>query len=70
MTAALVVTGLAHVVTAWALGSAQRTGRLVLAGGGVATLLVAAVPLPSRAEYSAAHTAVATASFVLLGLWP
>ena len=70
MTAALVVTGLAHVVTAWALGSAQRTGRLVLAGGGVATLLVAAVPLPSRAEYSAAHTAVATAPFVLLGLWP
>ena len=70
MTAALVVTGLAHVVTAWALGAAQRTGRLILAAGGVATLFVAAVPLPSRAESSAAHTAVATASFVLLGLWP
>ena len=37
---------------------------------GVATLAVAALPLPSRAESSTAHAAVATASFVLLGLWP
>ena len=70
MTTGLVVTGLAHVVTAWALGAAHRTGRVVLAAGGVATLAVAALPLPSRAESSTAHTAVATASFVLLGLWP
>ena len=70
MTTGLVVTGLAHVVTAWALGAAHRTGRAVLAAGGVATLAVAALPLPSRAESSTAHTAVATASFVLLGLWP
>ena len=49
MTTGLVVTGLAHVVTAWALGAAHRTGRAVLAAGGVATLAVAALPLPSRA---------------------
>ncbi|GAA4399541.1 hypothetical protein GCM10023168_07050 [Fodinibacter luteus] len=70
MTAALVVTGVAHVVTAWALSPARRTGRWLLAAAGLATLAVAAVPLPSRAESSAAHTAVATASFLLLGLWP
>ena len=70
MTTGLVVTGLAHVVTAWALGTAHRTGRMVLAAGGVATLAIAALPLPSRAESSTAHTVVATASFVLLGLWP
>ncbi|WP_299447870.1 DUF998 domain-containing protein [uncultured Phycicoccus sp.] len=70
MTAALVVTGLAHCVTAAALGSARLPGRVALALGGVATLAVAVVPLPSRSESSAAHTVVATASFVLLAVWP
>lgn len=70
MTAALVATGIAHCVTAAALGSARLPGRVVLALGGVATVAVAVVPLPSRSESSVAHTAVATASFVLLALWP
>ena len=70
MTAALVVTGLAHLVTAWALVPARPSGRSLLAAGGVATLAVAAVPLPSRTESSAAHTAVAALSFALLALWP
>lgn len=70
METGLVLTGLAHVVTAWALVPARRVGRLLLAGGGVATLAVAAIPLPSRTESSAAHTLVAGVSFVLLGLWP
>ncbi|QIM22602.1 DUF998 domain-containing protein [Phycicoccus sp. HDW14] len=70
MTAALVVTGVAHLVSAWALGSARVVGRGLLAAGGVATLLVALLPLPSRTESSAAHTVVATASFLLLALWP
>ena len=52
MTAGLVVTGLAHLVTAWALVPARRAGRALLAAGGVATLAVAAVPLPSRTESS------------------
>ena len=60
MTSALVVTGLAHVVTAWALGDARRGGRLALAGAGVATLAVAALPLPSRAESATGHVVAAS----------
>ncbi|KRE60383.1 DUF998 domain-containing protein [Nostocoides sp. Soil756] len=70
MTTALVVTGLAHCVTAAALGAARRAGRVALALGGLATVAVALAPLPSRTESSSLHTAVATASFVLLALWP
>ena len=70
MTTGLVLTGLAHLVTAWALVPARRTGRALLAAGGVATLAVAALPLPSRTDSSAAHTAVATLSFALLAVWP
>ena len=70
MTTGLVVTGIAHVVTAWALVPARREGRALLAAAGVATLAVAAVPLPSRNESSVAHTVVATLSFALLAIWP
>ncbi|MBM6401870.1 DUF998 domain-containing protein [Phycicoccus sonneratiae] len=70
MTSALVVTGLAHLVTAWALGSARVVGRALLAAGGVTTVLVALFPLPSRTESSAVHTVVASASFLFLALWP
>jgi predicted phosphodiesterase len=71
MTWALAVTGLAHLVTAWALGPlARRTGRMLLAGAGVATLAAAAFPLPSRTESAPAHTLAAAASFGLLALWP
>ena len=70
MTAALVVTGLAHVVTAWALVPARVAGRALLAAGGIATLALAAVPLPSRNESSVVHTVVATLAFLLLAVWP
>lgn len=70
MTAALVVTGLAHLVTAWGLEAARRAGRLLLAAAGLATLGVALLPLPSRTESSAAHTVVASLSFALLAVWP
>jgi len=70
MTTALVLTGLAHLVTAWALVPARRTGRVLLAAGGVATLAVAAFPLPSRTGSSALHTTAATLSFALLAVWP
>ena len=69
MTVALAGTGLAHVVTAVGLTGVRRAGRLVLAGGGVATALVAAFPLPVSGA-STAHTVVATAAFVALALWP
>jgi predicted phosphodiesterase/hypothetical membrane protein len=70
MTVALVVTGLAHVGSALMLPGMRRGGRWVLGAAGVATVAVALVPLPSRADGSLAHTVVATASFVLLALWP
>ncbi|WP_392543523.1 DUF998 domain-containing protein [Oryzobacter telluris] len=70
MTTGLVLTGLAHLVTAWSLGRARTPGRALLAAGGVMTLAVAAFPLPSRTGSSGMHTLVATVSFVLLGLWP
>jgi predicted phosphodiesterase/hypothetical membrane protein len=70
MTTALVVTGLAHVVTASALPGARRRGRLALAGAGVAILGLAAVPLPSSDGSSAPHTVLAWLAFALLGLWP
>ena len=70
MSGALVVTGVAHMVTAWALAPARLGGRVLLGAAGLSTLGVAAVPLPSRTESSLGHTALAAASFVLLALWP
>jgi predicted phosphodiesterase/hypothetical membrane protein len=70
MTAALVVTGLAHVVTATALPEARRAGRIALAAAGLATLAVAAFPLPSHDTTSVAHTTAAVLAFALLGVWP
>jgi hypothetical membrane protein len=69
MTAALVLVGVCHLVTALGLRPAARTGRVVLAVGGVATALVAAFPLPF-AGASAAHTATATVAFGALAVWP
>ena len=54
-----------HVATALGLHEARPLARAVLAAGGVATLLVAALPLPS-----AGHVPVATVSFVALAVWP
>jgi hypothetical membrane protein/predicted phosphodiesterase len=70
MTTALLLTGVLHVVTAWCLPGMRRSGRLVLSAAGVATVAVAAVPLPARGEGSPAHTALAVLSFVLLAAWP
>jgi len=70
MTAALVGVGLAHLATACALVPAARTGRLIHGLGGLATLLVAAFPLPAGGGSSPAHTAAAAVSFISLGVWP
>jgi hypothetical membrane protein len=70
MTTALVGVGLSHLVTAYALGSASPAGRLVHGLGGLATLLVAAFPLPAGGSSSVAHTAAAAVAFVSLAVWP
>lgn len=65
MTTGFVVLGGCHVVTAAGLTGARAAGRLALGAGGVSVLLVAwfAEPAPE-------HVPVATASFVLLTVWP
>jgi hypothetical membrane protein len=70
MTCALVGLGLAHLATASALAPAAAAGRLVHGLGGLATLLVAAFPLPAGGGSSSAHRAAAAVSFVALAVWP
>jgi hypothetical membrane protein len=70
MTAALAGLGVCHVVTAAALRPAAAAGRLVLAGGGIATILVAAFPLPADDSGSTPHGVFAGAGFVTLAVWP
>lgn len=70
MTTALVGVGLSHIATAWALAPAALAGRMVHGLGGLATLGVAAFPLPAGGGSSPAHTAVATVAFISLAVWP
>ncbi|HSV67847.1 MAG TPA: DUF998 domain-containing protein [Mycobacteriales bacterium] len=70
MTWALAGVGCCHVVTALGLRPAGRPGRVVLAGGGLATVLVAAGPLPGNGGTSAGHTTAASLSFGALAAWP
>ena len=69
MTVALLATGLCQVGTAAALRPAATPGRMVLACGGAATILVALLPLPESGG-SLLHAIAATAAFVSLAVWP
>ena len=69
MTAALLGTGACHLVTSLGLRPAARLGRVLLALGGLATILVAAFPLPGGGGSSSAHSTVAFLAFVLLTVW-
>lgn len=68
MTAGLAGLGVCHVLTALALRPAGVTGRLVLALGGVATVVVATAPLPASGS-STTHTVAATVGFLALTAW-
>lgn len=70
MTAALAGLGACHVVTAAALRQAAVPGRVVLAAGGVATVGVAALPLPAGDGGSVGHTVAAGLAFGALAVWP
>jgi hypothetical protein len=72
MTTALAALGLCHLGTALALRPAAPAGRLVLAAGGLATVGVAAVPLPAGGAEagSPGHTATAALAFGALAVWP
>jgi hypothetical membrane protein len=69
MTAGLAGLGISYAVTALGLLPAAPAGRLTLALGGVATLLVSALPLP-RVGTSSAHGIAALVAFVALAIWP
>ena len=69
MTTGLAGLGLAHVVTAAALQTGRTPGRLLLATGGLATLVVSAAPLPAGGGSSAVHTVAATLGFLTLSTW-
>jgi hypothetical membrane protein len=69
MTTGLVGLGICHVLTAIGLRPAGAGGRFLLATGGVATVLVAAFPLP-RVGGSGVHGMVAAVAFLTLSLWP
>jgi hypothetical membrane protein len=65
-----VLTGLCHLVTiTWARGIGLA-GRVVFLIGALASLGVAAFPLPSVSGASAVHNTFATIGFLVLALWP
>jgi hypothetical membrane protein len=69
MTGALAGLGVCHAVTALGLRAAARPGRLTLAVGGVATVLVAAFPQPETGT-SPQHAVAAGIAFGALSIWP
>jgi hypothetical protein len=69
MTTALAGVGMCHTITAAGLAPVAVPGRLLLATGGVATVSLAALPLPITGN-SPAHVAAAAIAFPALSLWP
>ncbi len=70
MTTALAGLGVCHLLTAAALRPARLPGRAVLAVGGLASIGVAAAPLPAGGGTSAVHGVAAATAFAALALWP
>jgi len=69
MTLALVVTGLAYLVTAVGLRPADGAGRGLLGLGGVATLITAWIPNAHAAHNSLGHMIPSYLAFVSLSIW-
>lgn len=69
MTLALVVTGLAYLVTAVGLRTADGAGRGLLGLGGVATLIMAWIPNAHAAHNSLGHMIPSYIAFVSLSIW-
>lgn len=70
MTIMFALTGISHLVTSVFAVGIGRPGRIALGFAGLATVGVAAFPLPTIASSSTAHTLAALAGFVLLAIWP
>jgi len=69
MTSALVGVGLCYLLAALGLRLARHVGRVLLAGGGVATLLIAAFREPPQG-YSLAHELAVIAAALICCTWP
>ncbi|MER7962350.1 DUF998 domain-containing protein [Streptomyces ardesiacus] len=69
MTAGFLALGVCHLLTAWGLRVAALAGRLALGGGGLAALVLVALPAPSSGG-SLRHGAVVVVGFTLLAVWP
>ena len=69
-TALFVLSGLCHLVTVTFARGIGAAGRIAYLIGTLASLGVAANPLPSVAGRSATHNAFAIVGFVLLAAWP
>ena len=69
MTAAIAAVGACYLVTALGLSPARSGGRLALAGGGIATLLIAAFPLPLHG-YSRPHALAVIGASATMCAWP
>ncbi|WP_280665234.1 MULTISPECIES: DUF998 domain-containing protein [unclassified Kitasatospora] len=69
MVSSLAALGICHLVTAIGLRAAVFAGRVALAGGGVASFLVAMFPQPLHGG-SFRHGVVTVLGFSLLCVWP
>ncbi len=69
MTAAIAAVGACYLVTALGLNPARYIGRLALAGGGIATLSIAAFPTPLHG-YSRPHAFAVIAASATMCAWP
>jgi hypothetical membrane protein len=70
MNSTFLAVGLCYIVTGLALRPARTTGRLILIGGAIAGMLVAANPEHSGGFGSVPHFVWATIGFAGLTLWP
>jgi hypothetical membrane protein len=69
MTAAFAGLGVCYLIIALGLRAAARPGRVLMFAGGVATIMVSALPLPPIGT-SPAHGMVALVGFVVMAIWP
>ena len=70
MTLAFVLAGACEVVTGLALRPARMAGRVILAAGGVAGILVAACPVHMGDGAPASHILWAVTGLAALAVWP
>jgi hypothetical protein len=69
MSTALVALGVCYVLTGLGFDLASPSARVLLVGGGVATMMVAAFPQPVKGN-SVVHSIAAAVAFLALATWP